>query len=185
MKVVIGKYESWADLRSIWGRRFDDWIEAKLGEERYDKLNDIIQPVFNIWNRRPWNVRKVKVRIDNHDVWNMDGTLALIIVPMLKKLKEQKHGAPGVEDEDVPENLRSTAAKPLTEEELSLGHADELFFDRWNWVLDEMIWAFEQSVDGYNASIGDEFDREVYGKFMDRVKNGHRLFGKYYMALWD
>lgn len=29
--------------------------------------------------------RKISIRIDPWDVWNMDHTLALIIVPMLKK----------------------------------------------------------------------------------------------------
>ena len=40
----------------------------------------------------------------------MDHTLAMIIVPMLKQLKETKHGAPFVDDEDVPEELKSTSA---------------------------------------------------------------------------
>ena len=32
--------------------------------------------------------RKVNIRIDNYDLWSMDHTLSLIILPMLKKLKE-------------------------------------------------------------------------------------------------
>ena len=34
--------------------------------------------------------RIVNVTIEEQDTWNMDETLALIIVPMLKQLKEQK-----------------------------------------------------------------------------------------------
>ena len=189
MKVYIGKYESWTCLRSLWGRKFDDWLQEKIGEDRYDKIEDIIQPVLNVWNRRPWNRRKIKVHIDPQDIWGMDNTLALIIVPMLKLLKERKHGAPVVDDEDVPEHLRSTAATPLTKEQLDCGHTDDLFFVRWDWVMDEMIWAFEQSIDGYNESlvVDDDkpFDRDAYNAFIDRVRNGHRLFGKYYMSLWD
>ena len=44
--------------------------------------------------------------IDDYDVWNLDCTLALIIVPALKLLKKKKQGAPVVDNEDVPENLR-------------------------------------------------------------------------------
>ncbi len=42
----------------------------------------------------------------------MDYTLSHIVVPMLKQLKETKHGAPFVDDEDVPEELKSTSAPP-------------------------------------------------------------------------
>ena len=42
--------------------------------------------------------------IDDYDVWNLDSTLALIIVPALKLLKKKKQGAPVVQNEDVPEN---------------------------------------------------------------------------------
>jgi hypothetical protein len=50
------------------------------------------------------------IKIDKWDTWSMDHTLSPIILPMLKQLKEVKHGAPNVEDEDVPEHLRSTSA---------------------------------------------------------------------------
>jgi len=39
------------------------------------------------------------ILLDPYDTWNMDHTLALIIVPMLKQLKATKHGAPCVDDE--------------------------------------------------------------------------------------
>ena len=35
--------------------------------------------------------------IHDYDTWNIDVTLAHIIVPMLKQLKEKKHGAPFVD----------------------------------------------------------------------------------------
>lgn len=83
--------------------------------------------------------RKIEVRIDNYDLWNLDTSLALIITPALKKLKENKHGAPNVADEDVPDDLKSTAAPPKENE----WDTDENYFKRWDWVLDEMIFAFE------------------------------------------
>ena len=87
--------------------------------------------------------RRLNVHIDRWDTWSMDYTLGLIVLPMLKQLKATKHGAPFVDDKDVPKELRSTSAKPLTEEEINCGHVDELHFKRWDWVLDEMIFAFE------------------------------------------
>ena len=60
--------------------------------------------------RDPDAKQKKEIRIDRQDTWNMAETLADIILPMLKQLKETKHGAPFVDDEDVPEELKSTSA---------------------------------------------------------------------------
>jgi hypothetical protein len=158
--------------------------------------------------------RKVTIKIDPYDTWSMDHTLALIIHPMLIQLKKTKHGASFVSDEDVPEELRSTSAPELTEEEKNCGHTDTLFFDRWDWVLNEMIWAFAQLLDDsaddqfhtgksdiqwkeievgaekmYEMVRGPEdthvFDQVSWEKWSERKKNGFRLFGKYYEGLWD
>ena len=53
--------------------------------------------------------RDKDIVIHPYDTWSMDHTLALIIVPMLKQLKETKHGAPNVDASDVPMYLKSFA----------------------------------------------------------------------------
>ena len=83
---------------------------------------------------------QVDVRIDPYDTWNMDHTLSRIILPMLIQLKETKHGSPNTEDSDVPVELRSTSAAPKENE----WDTDEYFHARWDWIMDEMIWAFTQ-----------------------------------------
>jgi hypothetical protein len=95
------------------------------------------------------------VRIDRWDTWSMDSTLAAIVLPMLRQLQDTKHGAPHVDDEDVPEVLRSTAAEPKENE----WDTDSNHFLRWDWVLDEMIWAFEQKV--ADDAEGQFFDQIV------------------------
>ena len=77
--------------------------------------------------------------------------------------------APLVDDEDVPEELRSTAA-PAKENDWDV---DENHFKRWDWVLDEMIWAFEQALNYDDDAhffdwkkikvIPSEFNRFRYG----------------------
>jgi hypothetical protein len=160
------------------------------------------------------------IKIDNWDVWNMDHTLSPIILPMLKKLKETKHGSPFVELADVPEHLRYTTTEDYDsqstfdfyhEHEFKEGEAD--IHARWNWVLDEMIYAFEHLVDdtwedkfasgeidmvfvkcednphlstmehGPNHTYVCDYDG--IRKVYDRIDNGLRLFGKYYRGLWD
>jgi hypothetical protein len=58
---------------------------------------------------------------------------------MLKQLRETKHGSANIDDADVPENLRSTVVPPKDEWDV-----DGLHEERYNWVLDEMIWTFKQ-----------------------------------------
>lgn len=99
--------------------------------------------------------RRIVVRIDKFDTWSMDHTLAYIVLPMLEQLKKTKHGAPFVDDKDVPKELRSTVAPPLSEEDKNCGAVDDLHFKRWDWVLDEMIFAF-------NSKIDDNWEQQFY-----------------------
>lgn len=110
----------------------------------------------------------VYVKIDDKDMWNLDETLRQVIRPALLKLREKKFGSPSVDNEDVPENLWNHSDDPLK---------DETVHERWDWVLNEMIYAF--SYDPFNDD--DYFPEPTVAK---RVKNGYRLFGKYYQALW-
>jgi hypothetical protein len=86
------------------------------------------------------------VKIDRWDTWSMDHTLSMIALPMLIQLQESKNGAPNVDDDDVPENLRSTApgARDNCKEEWDI---DDNHFLRWDWVLTEMIHAHRSKVD--------------------------------------
>ena len=148
--------------------------------------------------------RKIKVRIHEYDTWNMNDTLAHIILPMLKQLKATKHGSQFVDDEDVPVHMR---------------HGDPEGYDnwvhyKWDWVLNEIIWAFEQELNddweaqfthGTPVYVDEEVEHEKYGTcytfkqtnpdywvdregikaYNERINNGIRLFGKYYRGLWD
>ena len=145
------------------------------------------------------NPRQIEITIDPYDTWGMDHTLALLIVPMLKQLKATKHGAPLVDDEYVPEHLRSTAAPPKENE----WDVDDNHFKRWDYVLDEMIWAMEQIVDHdsdakfYDHSEVDEeadlmeqvaqikCDYAALDAHHKRITNGTKLFGIFFQNLWD
>ena len=125
--------------------------------------------------------QKVKVRLHEHDTWNMDQTLAYIIGPMLEQLKSTSHAAPHVDPEDVPASLRPKSSCKVT-------GMDERYFDRWNWVLDEMIFSFNAKTDDTFENqffTDDGYDSTAQEKHQERVNNGFRLFGKYYESLWD
>lgn len=151
---------------------------------------------------------RINVRIDPWDTWNMDVTLAHIVIPMLKQLKETKHGAPCVDDSDVPEHLRKSATPPTENE----WETDDNYFKRWDWVIDEMIFAFESKLTDWEEQfwkVKPELDFEVEEsitgsevrplrwktegecdwdarkQYEDRIQRGFVLFGKYYQSLWD
>ena len=238
MKVYIGPYKNWfgpyqlAEKLCFWAKpvpdeygildkpewvhKFGEWLahgsiepEPKVGEVRSFR-----QTRHNTWlyGFLMWletkRERKISVRIDRHDTWSMDNTLAYIVLPMLKQLKDQKQGSPYVDDDDVPEHLRSTAA-PSIPDEYSIDANHHL---RWDWVLDEMIFSFASKLDD---SWEDQFtdgeydwssvttsedgtseiiagthhtvktDWEAKTQYQARITNGFRLFGKYYEGLWS
>lgn len=238
MKVKIGNYKSWygpyqlAETLCFWAKdvedeygiknkpdwvhNFGEWLahgsvepEPKVGEIRswdrdrhYTWLYD-----FLLWIDKK-RKRKIKVHIDRWDTWGMDHTLAYIILPMLKQLKESKHGAPYVDPKDCPSELKPAKQ---TKKEKTNGSTDSTHFERWDWVLNEMIFAFSTKLDdswedqfhkgehdiqwkqleggmsqmikGPNDTF--EWDQEGQAAFHARIKNGFRLFGKYYENLWD
>ena len=125
-----------------WVHKFGAWLGG--GEDKDSWLTNLC-----IWVESK-RKRNIKIKIDRWDTWGMDNTLAYIILPMLKQLQATKHGAPFVDDEDVPEELRSTNAEPKENE----WDTDSNHFLRWDWVMNEMIFAFECELD---ESWQDEF----------------------------
>jgi len=107
-----------------------------------DRWADRLTPISEFINRVLDRIhpRVTYVKIDRWDTWSMDSTLAAIVLPMLRQLQDTKHGAPNVDDEDVPDHLRSTAADPKDNE----WDTDSNHFARWDWVVAEIIYAFEK-----------------------------------------
>jgi len=243
MKVRIGPYKDWfgpyqlAQKILFWipkekdeygyphtadrVHNFGEWLahgsvlpEPTVGEE-HTFADD--RPETWIYRLLLWidkkKKRKVYVHIDRWDTWNMETTLGYIVRPMLKQLREKKHGAPDVDAEDVPEHLHSNEAD--VERYNTDGTTDDKFFQRWDWVMDEMIFAFESLEGGANEDWEDQFttgnydfrfkkidekgtsemvhgpnhtaetDWDARKAYGARIQNGFRLFGKYYQNLWD
>ena len=200
MKVFLGKHRSWigpyqiASALCFWARPVKDelgyenepdWVHdfgTWLAEDRNG--NDSWLCKFCNWvqehkKRRTW------VHIDNYDVWSMDHTLALIIHPLLLRLKTQKHGY---------------ARKGLKNKWDWDNYAEA----RYSWMLDELIWTFEQLADEddgesqfYDHTESNKekdfaksmkklrVDRAGLEAHQKRIENGLRLFGKYFRTLWD
>jgi hypothetical protein len=197
MKVYIGPYKDWigpyqiADMIFFWHSGCpNDELEQRWDYRLHDRFGDWLVGTwvndFCQWLGKYRN-QKIEVRIDKYDTWGMDHTLSHIILPMLKQLHETKHGSPWVDDEDVPEELRSTNALPMTKDDIEMGGIDSNHEKRWDWVFEEMIWAFEQKVDANSEDCFhlNEFDNAAWKTWQARKLNGFKLFGKYYENLWD
>jgi hypothetical protein len=233
MKIYIGKpRDHWISPYTIMDYAFfwTDWskcsrdrrirsleeestyVEHPEWVERWsNRLVPVSQAIQWVWDRvhPPINL----VKIDYWDTWSMDHTLSPIILPMLKQLKAVQHGAGFVDDDDVPEELKSTSAPPKENE----WDTDANHFRRWEYVLDEMIFAFDHKADdswedafrsGEHDLIHvpcewDEAGRPTMYQMKEgpnntykcdyegmqvveaRIQNGFCLFGKYYQNLWD
>jgi hypothetical protein len=219
MKAYIGKYvHRWTTHQVFnkwleWRHKKDYW---EVDESDYTLLDRLVEKFLDGWqwvlnhsinliqDRRE---RKIKVRIDYWDTFAMDNTLTPIILPMLKQIKENKQGAPFVDADDAPEHLRPPAG--FVSEG---GDVDDNHFDRWDWILDEMIWAFEQLNSDWEAQFHTgkihfefkplddgsgmtemvkgandthHFDSKGHLAHSKRIDNGLLLFGKYFRNLWD
>lgn len=110
------------------------------------------------------------VKIHPYDIWNADQTLALIIHPLLIKLKEEKSGYPNDFDEEK-------------------GNGG---WDAWVLILDQMIWSFKEIIASdylvkYAGESGVDDDLTwIYkvNKHELQIQAGLDLFGHYFRALW-
>jgi hypothetical protein len=223
MKVKLRKPVSWfgpyqlAEALCFWAKKdYDeygfahtaDWVHnfgEKLGNTW---VSPFLQWVNDVRHKLPWN--KDVVKIDYYDTWSVDHTLAPIILPLLKQLKTTKHGYGFIEDEDAPKELRSVYALPKETWEWD-GNVEA----RYEWVLDEMIWSFEQLCDenaedkfwitkpeldwehmtepfeeGQKSrevkwTVEGKLDHEGLKAHNERIQRGLVLFGKYFRTLWD
>lgn len=207
MKVYLSNYrDHWLSPYTILEKVlfWKDWENISYETPWVEKWTNRLEPFCKalMWFRDKIHPPVKYVKIDYYDTWSMDHTLSPIILPMLKQLKATKQGSPFIDDADVPEHLWSTA--PGARDECQYDHdTDSNFHLRWDWVMDEMIWAFTQL-------CNDEHDKEFWdhsgvdpkasimsqiGKSKcdwdglkdhgERIANGTRLFGKYYQSLWD
>ena len=135
--------------------------------------------------------RTINVHIDDFDTWSMDHTLAPIILPMLKQLKETKQGSPRVDDADVPHLPKqgNSSNEGYQYYLFDSDEQDELFWSqceqRWDWVLDEMIYAFDCKANKDEVFMRCNMFNDSFRIEQERISNGFRLFGKYYESLWD
>ena len=123
--------------------------------------------------------RDIQIEIHDYDTWSGDLTLALIAVPLIEKIKERKQGAPWVDDEDVPEELKRN---PNESDWL----VNDTWFKRWDFVSDEILWGLKEVRDYFPTEdlvYNPGTENTEYFEYKKRLENSMRLFGKYFFNL--
>lgn len=147
--------------------------------------------------------RFARIKIHNHDVWNVDETLSQIIVPLLKKFREKRRG--------VPSELLDPSKEGDTEKEDKESY--ERAEKKWNEILDKIMWSMEEcsahhdrkpiptedsaewkewvdesGQERFEFVWKDEKEREIFHKEFDeygrKLQEGCELFGKWFTEFW-
>jgi hypothetical protein len=184
MKAKIGKYP--------YQFQWDDVLKyVPVSDALKERIEDwLLDSRFNNW-RLAFNTkreRKVEVRVDYYDSWSAHTTISIIAEPVLRQLYNYNHGFGAIDKEDVPEKLHDT-------------YNDGFSQEAWMWVLEEILFALREDIDGFEKETSyfdfnhdaepftDEScklsDEEGLKAYRDRIQNGFRLFGKYYQSFWD
>ena len=239
MKIKIGPYKNWygpyqlAETLCFWAKkekdeygipRTQDWVHdfgewlahGEVQEKKRVRHKFISEPRHHTWLYKllSWidskRERTIKIDIDKYDTWNMNNTLAMIIVPMLMQLRVDTHSHPPQFGHDYEKNYMQM---DFEGEGFDID-GDETFKDGmelWQETLDEMIWAFEQvntdwedqyhhghidfeavpceDSDNWMLEKGPDdtswIDTKGRERHIERMQNGFALFAKYYWNLWD
>lgn len=160
MKVYLGKYKNnWISPYTIIEKVL--FWKKDIDYRDYEKVSDFLMPfcefLFKVLNKI--NPRIEYIKLDRYDTWNVDTTLARIILPMLIQHKKNKMGHPSI----------------LTEES-------------WNDIIDKMIWSFNEILNGEDgAQFHHHHYIDWYGMklYNDRIQEGLDLFGRHYRNLWE
>jgi len=240
MKIKIGGYKNWfgpyqlADIICFWVKNEQDrygieskpeWVHDVVGDflahgfqkknENDDFMNDDRSNTW-LYKLLTWidkkRNRKIDIQIDKYDTWNMDATLALIIVPMLKQLRDTTHGYPA----DFAKDNDGDWSGQKSFDVKGFEYPKDTGADEWTATLNKIIWAFEQvnedwedqyhtgecdlrvkKIDKYDKK-GGQYSEIVHGpnhtsvtdfdgmrKHQERMQEGFDLFGKFYRDLWD
>ena len=144
-------------------------------------MNNYFKPTYTRWLHSPstfwgnisetfrwlkWSWRRAFRGWADCDWWSMDAYLVVIILPMLKELREKNISYPGHGQASTPE--------------------------KWDAILDKMIEGFEAAQrileDEYYKEIsGDNFDAwgEASKKDQELFHRSMKLFNKWFFSLWD
>lgn len=199
MKVKIGNYPKYwgpyqiAELILFWIPKYDEeYNQTKAYDKYVDGLGKLLAdtPLDTVceWIHSK-RKKTVKIKTDPWDHWNAGITMAMLCLPILKDLRENRNGIPWTEHADGPWYYRFLRY----EDEYAWDERGSYCDKRWRWIMDEIIWSLEQIASDRDwedvyFKLDDElreWDKEGHLKHQEKINNGLRLLGKYWERMWD
>lgn len=120
---------------------------------------------------------------DDLDKWNAAWFIARKAIPVLTAMRNSFKGTSVKwHREDRFGNIIE-----LSKEEVFVddGAPESLSEDEWRSILDDIIYAFQYTLDLDCGDAFDNYSQEKYENGLKRQKRGLKLFSIYYMNLWD
>lgn len=121
----------------------------------------------------PKDETKAKILVESHDLYALDQTIALIVLPLLKAFRKAT--------DVIPESMYSEESRACREISKTVQkREDKAALKKWYETLDKMIWSFNEiAVDA--PLLGTEQARTVHEI---NVQVGLDLFAKHFTDLW-
>lgn len=210
MIVKIGKYKNWWGPYQIFNLLTYIGFKKDFCDSLAEKCPDsIVNHLQWIHDKRK---RKIKVKIDDFDVWNLDESLSYIIHPALKQLKIKKHGIPMVSSFNYDCSHYAQECFDFYKDKDEEGIVFKSAEKEWEDILDKMIWSFEQINKDWESQytivqpeidftkypedegklyiplrwkIEGKIDYDGIASHSKKIQEGLDLFGKWYLNLWD
>ena len=126
----------------------------------------------------------VDIEVHDYDVFDVDVTIATIVLPLLQKLKQVRMERIDLFISDEPDEVKAEQQE--------------------QWLLDELIWVMHEIVEGcpgsdqfFDESAVDpntdlmtqvnamKFDSVGYDAYQERISNALKLFGEHFRSLWS
>lgn len=189
MKVEIGPYREWIGPYQIvqkilfWKDKYEDDTVHDFGKWLAENKNgnpSLLNKFCNWVDRK--KKRKIKIKIDPYDTWDVDTTLSPIIHAVLVEFVKDVGSTAMVDKEDIPEELHGTYGEYSEDDG---GFSTQYSHEAWLYVLNEMIYAFDPQWDDKYGFGAEGYNHESYMKNSTRQQKGFELFGKYFSRIWS
>lgn len=111
---------------------------------------------MNKRTRKKW-LKKQGLYIDPRETWDLDVRISEYVIPRLKLYKKLTKCYPGIGEANTPE--------------------------KWDDLLDKMIWSFEQVIYENQYGIFEDRGEKEWKEINDKINEGLELFGKWFRHL--
>jgi hypothetical protein len=98
--------------------------------------------------RYQWYRQRKKWGFDDRETWSLDNSIAKFVLPRLKRFRE-----------------------------ITYGYPSNLTLEKWQKILDKMIYAMDMVCKEWDGNFVPEDDHK-------KVAEGLKLFGQYFRHLW-